>query len=86
MPRGAWPRFERMAGEGVVAILAGVEKAAATHLDRDDVERRVVMDAAGLRVEIESVDLRRCRRHLESEQKILARKNERRGGGSESPP
>lgn len=69
---GMRPRFERMAREGVVAIVASVEEAAAAHLDGDDVESRVVMEAAGLRVEVEAVNERRGRRHLQGDEKILA--------------
>lgn len=73
---GMRPGFERMAGEGVVAILAGIEEAAAAHLDGDDVESGMVMEAAGLRVEVEAVDLRRRGRHMQCERRILARGKE----------
>jgi hypothetical protein len=33
-----------------MAILAGIVNATASHLDRNDVERRVVMDAPSLRI------------------------------------
>jgi hypothetical protein len=52
VPFGLGPDFHRMSGEGVVAILAGEVDAAAFHFDGDDVERRVVVEAAGLRVEV----------------------------------
>jgi hypothetical protein len=45
-----------MACEGIVAILAGVVDAAAFHFDGDDIERGVVMEAAGLRVEVQAED------------------------------
>ena len=46
-----------MAGQDVVAVLAGVVKAAAFHFDGDDVERRMVMKAAGFRIEIQAADI-----------------------------
>ena len=49
---GGGPGLEGMVGEGVVAILAGVEEAAAFHFDGDDVEGGVVVEAAGLGIEI----------------------------------
>jgi hypothetical protein len=52
VPFGLRPGLEEMVGEGVVAVLAGVEKAAAFHFDGDDVEGGVIVEAAGLRVEI----------------------------------
>ena len=42
-----------------MAILAGIVEAAASHPDRNDVERRVVVEAASLGVEIEAVDFGR---------------------------
>ena len=57
VPFGLRPRLEGMIGEGVVAVFAGVEEAAAFHFDGDDVERGVVVEAAGLRVEIQAVDV-----------------------------
>lgn len=48
-----------MAGEGFVAVFAGVEEAAAGHLDGDDVEGGVVVEAAGLLVQLDAVDLGR---------------------------
>jgi len=50
------PRLEGVVGESVVAILAGVEEAAAAHLDGNDVGGLVVVEAARLRVEVEAVD------------------------------
>ena len=73
---GMRPGFERMASEGVVAILAGVKEIAAAHLDGDDVESGMVMEAAGLRVEVEAVDVRRRGRHMQCERRILARGKE----------
>ncbi len=54
---GGGPGLEGMIGEGVVAILAGVKEAATFHFDGDDVERGVVMEAAGLRIEMEAADV-----------------------------
>lgn len=56
VPLGTRPGFERMACESVVAVFARVEQAAAAHLDSDDVERRVVVEATGLRVELQAMD------------------------------
>ena len=53
---GGGPGLNRMAGESVVAVLAGVKKTAALHLDGDDVQRGMVVDAAGLRIELETED------------------------------
>jgi hypothetical protein len=52
-----------MVGEGVVAVFAGVEEAAAFHFDSDDVERRVVMETAGLGIEIQAADIGSGWRH-----------------------
>jgi len=57
VPFGLRPGHEGMVGESVVAVFAGVEEAAAFHFDGDDVERGVVVEAAGLRVEIQAVDV-----------------------------
>lgn len=45
-----------MIGESDVAVFAGVEEAATFQFDGDDIERRMVVEAAGLRIEIETVD------------------------------
>ncbi len=60
---GGRPGDERVIGEGVVAVFAGVVGGAAFHFDGDDVERRVVVKAAGLRVEVEAEDLGSGGRH-----------------------
>jgi hypothetical protein len=73
---GGGPGSERMIGEGVVAILAGVEEAAAFHFDGDDVERGVVMEAAGLRIEIEAADFDGRGRHGLSRGKIIREMDE----------
>ena len=69
---GMRPGFERMAGEGVVAILAGIEEAAAAHLDRDDVECGMVMETAGLRVEMQTEHFRNGWMHWKSDQFSLS--------------
>lgn len=56
LPFGLGPGLDGMVGEGVVAVFAGVEEAAAFHFDGDDVEGGVVVEAAGLRIEMEAVD------------------------------
>ena len=56
LPFGLGPGIEGMVGEGVVALFAGVEEAAAFHFDGDDVEWGMVVEAAGLGVEMEAVD------------------------------
>jgi hypothetical protein len=56
---GAGPSGDRVAGEGFVAVFAGVILSAAFHLDGDDVGGAVPVAAARLGVEIESVNFRR---------------------------
>lgn len=58
VPFGLRPGLDGMIGESNVAIFTGVKEAATFHFDGDDVERRVVVKAAGLRVEFEAVDRR----------------------------
>jgi len=53
---GGGPGLNRMAGESDVAVLAGVKKTAALHLDGDDIQRGMVVEAAGLRIELETED------------------------------
>lgn len=48
---GAGPNGDGMAGKFDVAVLAGVVGAAAFHANGDDVERRMVVRATGLRVD-----------------------------------
>ena len=57
VPFGLRPGLDRMVSEGVVAVFAGVEEATAFHFDSDDVERRVVMETAGLGIEIQAADI-----------------------------
>lgn len=64
IPCGARPGLDGVIGEGFVTVLAGVVEAAAGHLDGDDVERGVVVETAGLRVELEAVDFWRVMGHL----------------------
>ncbi|MGB8475156.1 MAG: hypothetical protein WCE61_13815 [Candidatus Acidiferrum sp.] len=71
-PFGYGPGLERMVGKGVVAVFAGVIEAAAFHFDGDDVERRVVMEAAGLWIEIQAVDFWNGRRHVAFRRKRIA--------------
>ena len=52
VPFDLGPDFNRMARERIVAVLAGVVDAAAFHFDGNDVERGVVVEAAGLGVEV----------------------------------
>ena len=56
-PFGLRPDFDGMAGESNVAILAGVVEAAALHLNGDNVGGPVVVEAAGLGIEVQAVDL-----------------------------
>lgn len=63
VPLALRPHDDRMIGKREVAILAGVEKAAAFHLDGDDVGRAVVVEATGLRVKMEAEDVGRGGRH-----------------------
>lgn len=51
------PHADGMTGESFVAILAGIINTAAGHLDRDDVELGVVMDASCLRVDLHASNL-----------------------------
>ena len=57
VPFGLRPGLDGMVGEGVVAVFAGVVEAAAFHFDSDDVEWRVVMETAGLGIEIQAADI-----------------------------
>ena len=61
-PFGLRPDFNRMAGQSIITILAGEIHAAAFHLDGDNVELRLVMSAARLRIQSDSANLRA--RHL----------------------
>jgi hypothetical protein len=63
VPFGLRPGLDGMVGEGVVAVFAGVVEAAASHFDSDDVERRVVMETAGLGIEIQAADIGSGWRH-----------------------
>ena len=47
-----------MIGQRIVAVLAGIVDTATLHLDCNDVQRAVVVSAARLRVEIDSLDAR----------------------------
>jgi len=50
------PHGRRVPGERIVAVLAGIIDAAALHPDRNDVERRMPMDAARFAIEIDTAD------------------------------
>ena len=63
VPFGRGPWFNGMARQGVVAVLASVEVAAAFHFDGDDVERGVVVEAASLGIEVETADVWGLRSH-----------------------
>lgn len=56
VPLGLRPGLDGMIGEGDVAILAGVKEAATFHFDGNDIERRAVVKATSLGVEIKAVD------------------------------
>lgn len=56
MEFGAGPDGNRVVGQGDVAVLAGVVETAAVHLDGDDVDWRVEVGAAGLRIEVKAAD------------------------------
>ncbi len=45
-----------MAGQGIVAIFAGIVRRAAFHFDGDNVEWGVIVEAARLRIEIDAAD------------------------------
>jgi hypothetical protein len=47
-----------------MAILAGIVDAAASHPDRDNVERRVIMDATRLGIYFHSLDIRFLQLHI----------------------
>jgi hypothetical protein len=57
VPFSFGPGLEGVASQGVVAVFAGVVGGATFHLDGDDIERGVVVEAAGLGVELEAEDL-----------------------------
>jgi hypothetical protein len=63
VPFGLGPGFDRVAGQGVVAVFASVEVAAALHFDGDDVESGMVMKAASLWIEMEAADFGSGWRH-----------------------
>ena len=64
VPVGAGPHLDQVISEGFVAVLAGVIVATAGHLDGDDVERRMIVDASGLRIDLYAMHLVFHRRHL----------------------
>jgi hypothetical protein len=56
VPFGEGPGFDGVVGQGVVAVFAGVVGGAAFHFDGDDVGGAVVVETAGLRIEVEAAD------------------------------
>ncbi|MGC0772088.1 MAG: hypothetical protein WB543_04070 [Candidatus Acidiferrum sp.] len=63
MELGGGPRLDGVVGQGIVAVFAGVEEAAALHFDGDDVERGMEVKAASLGIEMEAVDVCSRLRH-----------------------
>lgn len=61
-----WPDLDRVPGQSVVALLASIVAPTALHPDRDDIEFRVVMRAAGLSVESDPMYLANNLRSLHS--------------------
>lgn len=59
VPLAFRPGRERMIGQRIVAILAGVVEPATFHPDRHDIARRVPVCTARLRIETEAVDVNR---------------------------
>ena len=57
------PGLDRMIGERVMTILAGIVNATALHLDRDDVSGSVIVLATGLRIEIDAANFWKSRNH-----------------------
>jgi hypothetical protein len=52
VPFRSGPNLYEMGGEGAVAVFAGVVGGAAFHFDGDDVGGAVVVEAAGLGIEV----------------------------------
>ena len=63
MELGGRPRLDGVIGESIVAVFACIEEAAAFHFNGDDVERGMVVEAAGLGIEMEAVDIWSGGRH-----------------------
>jgi len=63
VPFALRPNLNRMAGEGLVAILAGVVNGAALRLNRNNVSWAVVMRTPGLGIEIDATHRWRVRTH-----------------------
>lgn len=49
-PLLAWPQLARVISKRIVTVLAREERATAPHLNSDDVEHRIVVGTAGLRI------------------------------------
>ena len=63
IPFFLWPDFDCVAGQCIVAVLARIVGAAALHLDRDDIHGLFVMNATGLSVKTDSVNVGPCAWH-----------------------
>ena len=63
IPLLALPNFDSMAGKRLMTILARIVEATTPHPDRNHIDRLVVMRAASLRVQIDSVYSRASLRH-----------------------
>jgi hypothetical protein len=63
IPLRSRPHLDRMPCQQLMAILAGIVDAATSHLDRDHIERRMIVDTACLRIDLCSSNLR-TRTHL----------------------
>ncbi len=64
VPLRTRPHLASMACKEFMAILAGIVDAATSHPDGNDVERRVIMDAAGLPICLQSLDIRFWQLHF----------------------
>jgi hypothetical protein len=52
------PSFNGMAGQRIVTVLAGIVDQAALHLDGDDIQSRVIVNAARLGIDLDATDYR----------------------------
>jgi hypothetical protein len=64
LPLGWGPEFDGVMGESLVAIFASVVGGAAFHFDGNDIGGAVVVEAAGLGIEIETADFEGEWRHV----------------------
>ncbi|HTQ61781.1 MAG TPA: hypothetical protein VMI32_16280 [Candidatus Solibacter sp.] len=72
MKFGGEPRLEGMIGQGIMAMFASVVEATAFHSDGDDIERGMVVEAAGLWIELEAEDCWRRERHENDGRRTIA--------------